>query len=256
MTVTFGSVEQLLDLYQVEGKTVAILVEGPDGLPRLGGCDMLRVYVWTEGEGYLVARRQVEGAIVHLEISSLRRVAASILKYRRGGLIGSLSRAQVLYCADPGAEVLIQLLHKGVTARPLSNQQKMLRRKRAQSGLYDAWKYLTVKKEPLIARYGMNRHFFYMLHCYYQLNQRLVPDAPDTLSDLKEHNPFLYDLCVRFLAANDLEEKYTILERMVKYIVEPHGGFLPEAWSIPLDQVPLRDLLTLSQGNKDGEGQL
>ncbi len=50
------------------------------------------------------------------------------------------------------------------------------------------------------------------------------------LEELKTKNEFFYELACSFLSATELYKKKEILEKMIKFFLEPLGGFLPKEW--------------------------
>ncbi|NLT96106.1 MAG: hypothetical protein GXW85_11385 [Clostridia bacterium] len=94
---------------------------------------------------------------------------------------------------------------------------------------------LTQDYEALVKRMNDNLNAIFLAHnlfrevlnAYFKLNNLWVPREKKMLTWIKKGNPDLYTLCVNFLEENRLQKKLSILENMIKYVLNPFGGKLP-----------------------------
>ena len=80
----------------------------------------------------------------------------------------------------------------------------------------------------------MNLCFDNIMYSYDIYNRYMPAIRRRYLEELKSKDEFFWSLCCNFLSETKLEMKINKFEDVLKYFLEPLGGFLPDEWEIPL----------------------
>ncbi|MCK4649350.1 hypothetical protein KAT51_07485 [bacterium] len=110
--------------------------------------------------------------------------------------------------------------------------------------------------DELLALLLMNFTFYKGLFFYSKINGWYEKEGIKTLWKLKIEDEFLYQLCKEYLHESYRKEKFKILKKVISYILEPYGGFLPPEWEIPIrvegiyleEEMDIEDLLRSAGG--------
>ncbi|MGI6226441.1 MAG: hypothetical protein ACOYJ1_09320, partial [Peptococcales bacterium] len=80
--------------------------------------------------------------------------------------------------------------------------------------------------EYLNAIFLANNLFKEILVVYFKLNNEWVPKDKKLLAQVKLRSEELNNLCMSFLNEKNIEKKLTLLEGVIKYVLNPWGGKL------------------------------
>jgi len=90
------------------------------------------------------------------------------------------------------------------------------------------------QSDPVTAEYVMSLCFDNIMYSYDIYNHYMPAIRRRYLEELKSKDEFFWSLCCNFLSETKLEMKIKKFEDVLKYFLEPLGGFLPNEWEIPL----------------------
>lgn len=83
-------------------------------------------------------------------------------------------------------------------------------------------------QDPILSKFLMQLLFHQILEDFYTLNARWFPNPKNLFDKLNIVSETLCDMSKAFLNACNLEEQLVIIEKMLKWVLEPFGGELYE----------------------------
>lgn len=229
-------INKLVKEHSHKDNVIGIVLYGSHALGTARPDSDVDLYIITNNQEKWMQRRVIDGVAVGLNMMSQETAARKIIYRLDPSLYRSFKEGKILYSSDPSIEHLKKVAEEmfKLGGHPTTELSRMFKRKRFANLLEDLER-LVKEDDPVIALYTMNFTFNQALESYYKFTRWTRTKRTYVMKELKEGDKFLYKLCNEYLQENNLKWKYKCLKKIVKYILEPHGGLPPEKWQAPLE---------------------
>ncbi|MCK4649348.1 nucleotidyltransferase domain-containing protein, partial [bacterium] len=226
-------IEEIVEEYKGKECVQGIMLFGSHVLGLETPESDVDIYVFVDKEENAKDTRQlIQGTEVGLTFFTIPTAARKMVEAQSRALLRNLMEGKVLYSVDDRI-VLLQELARRVKRRPKREEWIILKRKR-MSHFLESTERLVREGKEILALYTMNFAFNEAIRLFYALQQWRPAKRTYIMRELKESDKPLYDLVKQFLHEYNVEAKYNIFYRIITHIIDPHGGFLPKRWKVPL----------------------
>lgn len=236
------AVKKLVKHYARKPHIMGILVFGSHGLDWAKPDSDVDLYLVTERRGKILEKRIVDGVEFGLEFVNFTDVYRGILTRRNTSYWRNFKESKILFTRHPSVPLMRELatILFNVGLPPLPPETVILFRKRLFHLLQDGDGLLAQGDLPGLL-YNDNFTFCEAIRKWFRLHNWLDTKRTYIMRELKEKDEFLYRIVTAYLLSWDPAEKHEHLTKLIRYVLEPFGGPLPEEWAIPLVPHEVRD---------------
>jgi len=230
-------ITELVKEYSKKDEVLGVILFGSHALGIARSDSDVDLYIITDKDERIIQEKIIKGVKVGFNILSLKKAANKIIYRSDPSLVRNFKEGKILYSREPSLPLLKNIAETlfSVGANPENEVSKIFKRQRLFHLLKDL-KSL-VNEDQITALYTMNFTFNLAIEVYYRFNCWTRTKRTYVIKELAEGDNFLHQMCKDYLHQYNIVKKFKILEKMIKYILEPHGGFLPEEWEVPVKSI-------------------
>ncbi|MBE0433541.1 nucleotidyltransferase domain-containing protein [candidate division WOR-3 bacterium] len=188
--------------------------------------------VYEEGDE-IIKNDNFDGVYRDIHIFSFERILRLLIIKQDHCMVRAFACGKVIFEGDRKFGLLKQLAELTFKSRSrmLKLEYYFTKRNRFCNLLAETERNLGSAEKALFL---MNFTFVEVIRDLPFLTRTWTTKRTQVLEAIDEQDPVLHDFCKDYLQEGELEKKYRCLEKIVKYVLEPLGGFPPEEWELPV----------------------
>lgn len=188
--------------------------------------------VYEKGDE-IIKNDTLEGVCRDIHIYSFQRIVRLLTMKQDHCMVRAFACGKVIFERDRKFGLLKQLAELTFKSRSrmLKLEYYFTKRNRFCNLLAETRRNLGSAEKALFL---MNFTFVEVIKDLPFLTRTWTTKRTQIMEAISEQDPVLHDFCKDYLREGQREEKYRCLEKIVRYVLEPLGGFPPEEWELPV----------------------